>query len=255
MLLLLSVALVPLKAQEKQSGSVYIPDLGIVIDAQPDTTNTVNMMMQTQSASAAYMESTRELRNMLGQLSGQIENLESSLGEDMAAMSLENNRLRSLIGRLQADREKERANALPLVPAVPSEARPQSAQRVESTDAFDMGAIMAAYVAGRYAEVLQRSAGVDEAALPSATATQLAYWRADANFRLGRFDEALLSLGSMRKSDHALGDDALILRGLVYMKQGKGALARSQFEAIISQYPTSDYYRLAEMTLREIHEL
>ena len=244
--------------QEGTRTAVYLPDLGMVIKSQPDTTNTVTMMIRKQAASAAYMESTKELRKMLRKLGGQIEGLESSLDEDMAAVSLENNRLRSLIGRMQADREMERAQSpLPAAPVMTPEPRELaiSAPVSPGPESFDLGAILTAYMGARYAEVLRLCAGFDAAKLPAATATQLAYWCAEANFRLGHFDEAILSLGGMRDRDHALKDDALILRGMIYLKQGKRALARVQFETLLSRHPSSDYYRLAEMTLREIHVL
>ncbi|MCH8327759.1 MAG: tetratricopeptide repeat protein [Candidatus Marinimicrobia bacterium] len=248
--------LVPLMGQKEESGSVYLPDLGMVIDSQPDTTNSVNLLMQKQATSAAYMESTKELRRMLQQLSGQIEGLESSLDEDMAAVSLENNRLRSLIGRMQADREMERANsALPHAPVTSPEPMEQAAASPAAFKAVDMGAVLTAYVGGRYSEVLRLCSGIDAAELPASTATQLAYWCAEANFRLGHFDAAIMSLGGMRDNNHALKDDALVLRGMIFMKQGKRALARTQFETLINRHPSSDYLRLAEMTLREIHVL
>ena len=247
-----------LMGQEGTRTAVYLPDLGMVIESQPDTTNTVTMMIQKQAASAAYMESTKELRKMLRKLGGQIEGLESSLDEDMAAVSLENNRLRSLIGRMQADREMERAQS-PLLAAPVMTPEPRelavNAPVAPAPESFDLGAILTAYMGARYAEVLRLCAGFDAAKLPAATATQLAYWCAEANFRLGHFDEAILSLGGMRDRDHALKDDALILGGMIYLKQGKRALARAQFETLISRHPSSDYYRLAELTLREIHVL
>ncbi|MCK4578608.1 MAG: hypothetical protein KAU50_07445, partial [Candidatus Marinimicrobia bacterium] len=60
------------------------------------------------------------------------------------------------------------------------------------------------------------------------------------------------ALESLLQSEHHLKDDAIILRGLIFLKQGHKQLALVQFQSIIDDYPTSDYHRLAVLTLKEI---
>ena len=248
--------------QKDKKQDVYLPDLGIIIDSGEGSTSTTDIILEKQAASAAYMESTRELRTLLGELSAKITGLESSLDEDMAAMRLENGRLRSLIQRLQADREKERTQRLAQgrQPADPSPgrftAKTESAGAVRvPSGSVRMSDIMAAYVSGDDAAVAGLCGNIDDTTLPQHQATQLAYWCADARFRLGDFDAALLSLGAIVDEQHELWDDAIVLKGLVYLKLGRADQARGQFEAIINHHPASDYYRLAELTVRELHTL
>lgn len=248
--------------QEDKSQDVFLPDLGIIIDFREGSTSTADILLEKQSASAAYMESTRELRTLLEELSAKITGLESSLDEDMSAMRLENGRLRSLIQRLQADREKERTQRAAQLaePADPAPARfaagpePAIATR-PAGGSVRLSDIMAAYLSGDYAAVASLCENMDATILPPGQATQLAYWSADAHFRLGEFDAALLSLGAIVNNKHELWDDAIVLKGLVYLKLGRADQARGQFEAILNHYPASDYYRLAELTVRELHAL
>ena len=248
--------------QEDKRQDVYLPDLGIIIDSRAGSTSTTEILIGKQAASAAYMESTQELRRLLGELSTKITGLESSLDEDMAAMRLENGRLRSLIQRLQSDRERERSQRAAQVPA-PAGPLPDrfvagpdvvTATRPASRS-VQMSDIMAAYLAGDFAAVAGLCENIDETVLPPRQATQLAYWSADAHFRLGEFDAALLSLGAIVNEQHELWDDAIVLKGLVYLKLGRADQAREQFEAILNHYPASDYYRLAGLTVRELHAL
>lgn len=256
-LLSLAISAAMLQGQNQQSKNIYLPDLGIIIDAERDSAGTVNMLLEKQAASAAYMESTRDLRIVLDQLNSKITGLENSLSDDMSAMRLENERLRSMIRKLQSNREEARAmqalqerdaEALPVHSSKPQlPARPQ--------EAVSLSTAMVAYLGGQYAELIVVCGRIDDTTLSRDQVAQVSYWCADAHYRQGNFDEALLSLGAKAIDEHELKDDAIILRGLIYVKLGKPDLARTQFETILSHYPTSAYYRLAELTVRELHEL
>lgn len=253
--LVISAAILP--GQDRQLKDIYLPDLGIVIDAEKDSAGTVNLLLEKQAASAAYMESTRDLRTVLDQLNSKITGLESSLSDDMSAMRLENERLRSMIRKLQSDREEARAmRALQERDTEDLPARSSKPQLpAKPQEAVSLSEALVAYLGGEYAELIVVCGRIDDTTLSRTQAAQISYWCADAHFRQGNFDEALLSLGTEAIDGHELKDDAIILRGLIYVKLGEPELARNQFETILSHYPTSAYYRLAEMTVRELHEL
>ncbi|MFB0515071.1 MAG: tol-pal system YbgF family protein [Candidatus Neomarinimicrobiota bacterium] len=47
----------------------------------------------------------------------------------------------------------------------------------------------------------------------------------------------------------------MILQGLIFLRQNKPQEALARFQAIIDQYPSSEYYRLAELTIKELNNL
>jgi tetratricopeptide (TPR) repeat protein len=173
----------------------------------------------------------------------------------MDAVRLENERLRSLIRKIQTER-KEAEIAQEMATAQAEE---------EATQIEEMPAhlsikptyrdIMLVYSAGQYEDVLMLGAAFDESGLDDDRRAQLAYWRADACFRTGQFDSALQFLQQVLAANHELKDDAIVLQGLIYIRQGQPQQARVFFDRIIQDYPTSTYYRLAELTIKELNQL
>jgi hypothetical protein len=103
-------------AQNQQEEGVYLPDLGIVIEPESHDSSVisgraaageeVDLLVGTAPPGAAFIESTKELRTVLDNLSGKINELEGSLNNDMDAVRLENERLRSLIRKIQTERKE-----------------------------------------------------------------------------------------------------------------------------------------------------
>jgi len=254
-----------LAAQEQQE-DVYLMDLGIIIepDADDDSTSLtdsplileeVGLMVGKEPPGAAFIESTRELRAVLDDLSGRINDLESSLDEDVEAVRLENERLRALIRKIQADRkEAEVTQAVAETQAEESPA-PEAAEHARLPENPGYHHVLQAYRAGLFGDVVRLYQAIDESALSPEEGVQAAYWCADACFRRGAFDEAHGMLEKVLSSEHELRDDAMILQGLIYLRQGRPAEALARFEAIVSQYPASEYHRLAELTIKELNAL
>lgn len=251
-----------LVAQDQPEDDLYLMDLGIVIEpVGPDSsgrsaarlTNNISLMVGKGPAGAAYVASTKELRYLLEDLSQKINNLENSLDQDMEAVRLENERLRTLIRKIQTQRQS--AEALPPkdVPLTGSNLTVETAHAVPIPDQPSYHHVFQAYRAGHYDQVLALYRDMDGAAITPDEGVQLAYWCADAYFRTGQFDEALASLDKTVATNHELQDDAIILRGLIFLKQGKTQAALTQFETIIQQYPASEYHRLAELTVKELN--
>lgn len=254
-----------LGAQNQQEEGVYLPDLGIVIEPESHDSSVisdraaagaeVDLLVGTAPPGAAFIESTKELRTVLDDLSGKITEIEGSLNNDLDAVRLENERLRSLIRKIQTERkEAEVTQAMATTQDV------EEFNQVEEMPAFLSSKptyrdILRVYSAGQYEDVLVLSAAFDESGLDDTRRTQLAYWRADACFRTGQFDAALQFLQQVLAGDHELKDDAIVLQGLVYLRQGQPQRARIFFETIIQDYPTSTYYRLAELTIKELNHL
>ena len=241
-------------AMAQEDGDVYLLDLGIVIESDSlagDTASTVILSVNKASAGAAYVESTRELRSVLDELRSKIEVLENSLDQDVDAVRLENQRLRTLIRKIQTERlesgalaaDADRASAPAPPPEIPL------AGKAGYRD------ILSAYRRGHYDRVGSLCSAIDQAELGQAKRQHVAYWCADANFRTGRYDDALAALENVTGDGGDLQDDAIILRGLIFMRQGRNSEALAQFQTVIDNYPASDYLRLAELTIKELNEL
>ncbi len=254
-----------LTAQQDQIEDVYLPDLGIVIEpGQLDSIvrtdsayqlGNAGLLIGKEAPGADFIESTRELRSVLDDLSGKINALESSLDEDVEAVRLENERLRELIRKIQTDRiENEVAliaeNHSEVIVSSPSE--PAQA-RLPANPSYRQ--VLSAYWAGYFQDVITLSQALEDSVLSTDQETQLAYWCADAHYQQGQFDDALQSLEKIPLNEHELADDTIVLQGLIFLKQGRIQEARSRFQFIISSYPASEYQRLAELTIKELNQL
>ncbi len=238
----------------QESGDVYLLDLGIVIESDSlagDTASTTVLSINKAPAGAAYVESTRELRSVLDELRSKIEVLENSLDQDVSAVRLENQRLRALIRKIQTERLESTAMAAD-ADLAPDPAPPTEIPLIAQPSHRD---ILGAYRLGHYDRVGSLCSVIDQDELDSAQRTQVAYWCADANFRTGRYDEALATLENVTAENGDLQDDAIILRGLIFMRQGRNADALTQFQTVIDTFPASDYLRLAELTIKELNDL
>ncbi len=241
-------------AQDQED--VYLMDLGIVIEPEnggSDSSASEVLSISKAPAGAAYVESTRELRTVLDELRSKIEVLEYSLDEDVEAVRLENLRLRNLIRKIQTERlgseapsaDADLSTPEPVDPAVEAAVGPEPNYRD----------ILEAYRAGQYVRVGRLGRRLDRSGLDPTRRAQVAYWCADAYFRTGAYDEALRALEDLAADGSQLPDDVVILQGLIFMKQGQPREALAQFQKIIDSYPNSDYFRLAEMTIKELHDL
>ncbi|MEE9465801.1 MAG: tetratricopeptide repeat protein [Candidatus Neomarinimicrobiota bacterium] len=238
----------------QESKDVYLLDLGIVIENDSlagDTASNAVLSINKAPAGAAYVESTRELRSVLDELRSKIEVLENSLDQDVNAVRLENQRLRALIRKIQTERLESSAMAADAdrasAPAPPPE--------IPLAGKADYRDILSAYRLGHYDRVGSLCSAIAQTELDQAQLQQVAYWCADANYRTGRYDEALAALENVTADGDDLQDDAIILRGLIFMRQGRNAEALTQFRIVIDTFPASDYLRLAELTIKELNDL
>jgi|GEM_PF-6901413 len=254
-----------LAAQDKQDEDVYLMDLGIIIepgrldsaagtDSLPEIGD-VGLIVGKEPPGAAYIESTRELRSALDDISGKINSLENSLDQDMEAVRLENERLRALIRKIQSERKESEVSRA--VESAPDwvEPYPGKTARTPLPDNPGFRHVLQAYRAGHLDDLIELCQAIDESAFSTKERVHVAYWCADAYFHRGQFEEALRALEKVPATDHELGDDAVVLQGLIYLRQGKAQQARSSFQTILSQYPASDYQRLAELTIKELKHL
>jgi len=256
-----------LVAQDKQDEDVYLMDLGIIIEpgrldsaAGADSLSEmgdVGLMVGKEPPGAAYIESTKELRSALDDISGKINSLENSLDQDMEAVRLENERLRALIRKIQSERKENEVSQAVESAQDGVEPYPGKTARSPLPDSPGFRHVLQAYRAGRLDDLIELCQAIDESAFSPTERVHVAYWCADAYFHRGQFEEALQALEELpaTATDHELRDDAVVLQGLIYLRQGKAQQARSRFQIILNQYPASEYQRLAELTIKELKHL
>ncbi|MCK4578744.1 MAG: hypothetical protein KAU50_08130, partial [Candidatus Marinimicrobia bacterium] len=193
-----------LGGQDSDRKDLYLPDLGIIIEdssaAKPgaDPESEVNLKVRKGIAGAAYVESTQELRTALEELSAKITELEHSLDNDVDAVHLENERLRSMLRKLQSA-ESQPTDASTDQPAESdlSQASDDEAAEVGASSSQD---ILKAYLAGNFDGVVSLCREQEDNDLNPELQIQIGYWCANSLFRTGRFDEALLALESLLQS-------------------------------------------------------
>lgn len=252
----------------KKERERILMDLGVVI--LPEAVDyrlakPARQYIAGEAIGAAAVKSNDELRDLLNDLSNRINNLENSLelNEQIEAMQLENARLRELIKKSQTY-EGTPKNLIAVPPQtlldIPSDIKIDSDHEpllsVESmfiANDAEYGTILDAFRRGNYQKVLALSPRLNRTLMSDIKILQVIYWRADALFRLGRFKEALPFLAKVVESAHPMKDDAIVLQGLSYIRLNEPGKALIQFEMILNNHPTSSYYRLAELTIKELN--
>ena len=252
------------EASDQSEEDLYLLDLGIIIESRGgDTTyadealpaaDDPDLIIGKAPPGAEFIASTRELRELLNDLSLRINDLEQSLDQDVEAVRLENDRLRSLIRKIQHERSQWETEGIPEI-APAGEPADQDVLMGAASVQPTYRDIMSAYQLGRYEDVLLMRGYLDEGLLTAQQQIQVAYWCGDAYFRLGQLEEATQLLLPLEGVSHELQDDTLILLGLISLRQGDRGAARGRFQTILDDHPGSDYYRLAELTIKELANL
>jgi TolA-binding protein len=87
---------------------------------------------------------------------------------------------------------------------------------------------------------------------PKKTIENILYWTADSYQQMGQYEKALSLLNKITVTGGLRIDDALVKKGLLHRKMGNESLAIIAFGNVVSQYPESEYFRLAKMELKQV---
>lgn len=144
----------------------------------------------------------------------------------------------------------------PPVVTLPSETAAPPASMTEAAlhAPFDQARYMQAVFAYEREDFEEALDGFGRLVLDRADETtggNVIYWTADCQFHLGLYQQAIRTLAELHqrpKSDKV--DDGLVLMGLAFKAIGEQAEARARFSEIVTLYPESDYYALAQLELR-----
>lgn len=259
-----------LSAQEPPLSEIFFLDLGIVIEPAKGSeaysrlvdkpSKEVSFKIKQVESGSIYMATNTELLSTLDRINNRIERLESSFKTEINVMRQKNVGLQQALLSLQISKSPEFFDSTPTEEASsllnvavkdPAIVKPVvTNQRSNFDQSIYMSGVFA-YQREDYKTTIQKFSKLELSAAPPKTAENILYWLADAYQQDGQYDEALSLLNQITTSGTLRIDDALIHKGLLYRKMGNENLALLAFGDVVSQYPNSEYLRLAKMELKK----
>ena len=258
-----------LSAQGPPLSEIFFLDLGIVIEPAKGSeaysrlvdkpSKEVSFKIKQVESGSIYMATNTELLSTLDRINNRIERLESSFKTEINVMRQKNVGLQQALLSLQISKSPEFFDSTPTEEASsllnvavkdPAIVKPVTNQRFNFDQSIYMSGVFA-YQREDYKTTIQKFSKLELSAAPPKTAENILYWLADAYQQDGQYDEALSLLNQITTSGTLRIDDALIHKGLLYRKMGNENLALLAFGDVVSQYPNSEYLRLAKMELKK----
>lgn len=280
-LIVLSQAVYSQSPSQGSLADIFFLDLGIVIEpstgnetynrkvAAPST-ETAFRIKKVQSGSV-YVSTSKEMLAALERINQRIATLEQSLQTEVQALRMENQELRTMLtDYLETPveepplpevplEEDELAPAFlsdePVVRELPiAEVPPPITLPAPPSRTFDQTAYMSAVFAYQredYVTALNYFSHLALDQAPPQVADNILYWMADAYQQLGNYDEALALLEQVvGRENSPRVDDALVQQGLIYRRLGQDSLSLSAFKQVVTNYPSSEYVKLAQLELK-----
>lgn len=259
-----------LSAQGPPLSEIFFLDLGIVIEPAKGSeaysrlvdkpSKEVSFKIKQVESGSIYMATNTEFLSTLDRINNRIERLESSFKTEINVMRQKNVGLQQALLSLQISKSPEFFDSTPTEEASsllnvavnnPAIVKPVvTNQRSNFDQSIYMSGVFA-YQREDYKTTIQKFSKLELSAAPPKTAENILYWLADAYQQDGQYDEALSLLNQITASGTLRIDDALIHKGLLYRKMGNENLALLAFGDVVSQYPNSEYLRLAKMELKK----
>ena len=259
-----------LSAQGPPLSEIFFLDLGIVIEPAKGSeaysrlvdkpSKEVSFKIKQVESGSIYMATNTELLSTLDRINNRIERLESSFKTEINVMRQKNVGLQQALLSLQISKSPEFFDSTPTEEASsllnvavkdPAIVKPVGTNQRSNFDQSIYMSGVFAYQREDYKTTIQKFSKLELSAAPPKTAENILYWLADAYQQDGQYDEALSLLNQITTSGTLRIDDALIHKGLLYRKMGKENLALLAFGDVVSQYPNSEYLRLAKMELKK----
>ena len=258
-----------LSAQEPPLSEKFFLDLGIAIEPAKGSeaysrlvdkpSKEVSFKIKQVESGSIYMATNAELLSTLDHINNRIERLESFFKTEINVMRQKNVGLQQALLSLQISKSpkffdstptEEASSLLNVVVKDPAIVKPVTKQGSNFDQSIYMSGVFA-YQREDYKTTIQKFSKLELNAAPKKTAENILYWLADAYQQDGQYDEALSLLNQITTSGTLRIDDALIHKGLLYRKMGNENLALLAFGDVVSQYPNSEYLRLAKMELKK----
>ena len=186
--------------------------------------------------------------------------LEASFNSEISELRNENNQLRQdLAGIQQAltqprivsknlSKEKSLDKNLETIMPIKIKNIPKK------TGKFDHSAYMAgvfAYQREDYKTAIEKFSSLKIKYAKEKTAENILYWMADSYQQDNQYMKALKLLNQITTNGKLRIDDALIQEGLLHRKMGNEDEALLAFTNVVSNYPESEYIRLAQLEIKK----
>ena len=234
-----------LSAQESDLSEIFFLDLGIVIEPSKGSesynrlitkpSKEVSFKIKKVESGSVYMASSDQLLTTLDRINERMKKLEASFSSEISELRNENNQLRQDLAGIQQAITK---------PAIVS----------KKTAKFDRSAYMAgvfAYQKEDYKTAIKKFSSLKIKHASEKTVENILYWLADSYQQENQYTKALDLLNQITSSGKLRIDDALIQEGLLHRKMGNEDEALLAFTNIVSNYPESEYIRLAQLEIKK----
>ena len=253
-----------LSAQESDLSEIFFLDLGIMIEpanGSESYSRLVNKPSKEASfkikkveSGSVYMASSEELLTTLDRINDRIKKLESSFHSEIKELRSENKQLRQDLADIQESRAQTMGVAQQSEEDLPAMSLGEIKKVSKETATFDHSAYMSgvfAYQREDYKIALNKFSSLKLKDAPEKTADNILYWMADSYQQDKQYIKALELLNKITSNGGLRIDDALIQKGLLHRKMGNETQALTAFTNVVSNYPKSEYLRLAQLELKK----
>jgi len=263
-----------LSAQKGDLSEIFFLDLGIVIEPSKGSesynrhvakpSEEVSFKIKKVESGSVYMASSDELLTTLDRINERMEKLEASFNSEISELRNENNQLRQdLAGIQQAltqprivskNLSKEKSPDKNIETTMPIKIKNVSKKTVK----FDHSAYMAgvfAYQREDYKTAIEKFSSLKIKYATEKTAENILYWMADSYQQDNQYMKALKLLNQITTNGKLRIDDALIQEGLLHRKMGNEDEALLAFTNVVSNYPESEYIRLAQLEIKKSNSI
>jgi tetratricopeptide (TPR) repeat protein len=274
---------------QTNSADVFFLDMGVAIEPKngsekssrliKQTVNTNNKKVVTSKTDRSiYMATSSEMFSTLDKINDQVYAIEESFKSKLAALKIENSRLRNQVVSLNQKLNSEIIN-LSDKNIIDSKPRTEVPMPIESNP-ISIDIIEADLPSDRAENIIDETVGFDEAIYTSGviaysnenydqcikyfkalslketnkrTSGNILLWLAESYEQIGRYKQALKSLNQLSKLGlDKYSDLVLIKQGIIYRNIGMNREAQELFITLVNIYPDSQYASLAKEEINNI---
>jgi len=259
-----------LSAQESDLSEIFFLDLGIVIEPSKGSesynrlvskpSKEVSFKIKKVESGSVYMASSNELLTALDRINERMKRLESSFTSEISELRNENSQLRQDLAGIQQSIAQPKAVVKKTLKNEQLKkelviAKPLEIKKIpEKTTKFNRSVYMAgvfAYQREDYKVAIKMFSSLELKSASEKTAENILYWMADSYQQDKQYLKALKLLSQITSNGKLRIDDALIQEGLLHRKMGNEDEALTAFTTVVSNYPKSEYIRLAQLELKK----
>ena len=274
---------------QKNSSDVFFLDMGVAIEPASGSVKTSRLIKPTISSNnknivtskkngSIYMATSSEVFSTLDRINGQVYAIEESFKSKLAALELENSRLRNQVNNLNQKLNSEIVvlsdqNIIDSRPttevAVPIESNPTSLDIIAADSPLDIGQAfidqslgfnesiyrygIIAFNNEDYNQCIEYFKSLSLKDINKRTSGNILLCLAESFEQIGRYKQALKALNQLSKLGlDKYSDLVLIKKGMIYRTIGMNSEAQDFFKTLVNIYPDSRYASLAKEEINNI---